>query len=129
MTDSETRRLKVALALVWAGDDIYHATVSVTVTDSGYALGNLYVGIPVGKVGLAEAEYLAFDFTHKEGVSGDLVKTIEKTIDLKFSPARPNVTAFAVVNGSVSDRIRSRFRRDNSCSRRFPIVPKSSVTS
>lgn len=101
MTDSETRRLKVALALVWAGDDIYHATVSVTVTDSGYALGNLYVGIPVGKVGLAETEYLAFDFTHKEGVSGDLVKTIEKTIDLKFSPARPNVTAFAVVNGSV----------------------------
>lgn len=101
MSDSVTRRLKVALTLVWADDDIYHATVSVTVSDSGYLPGNLYVGLPVGKVGLSEIEYLTFDFTHKDSACGDLVKTIEKTIDLKFSSARPTVTAFAVVDGGV----------------------------
>jgi hypothetical protein len=64
--------------------------------------GKLHEGLPQGKVGIPEIEYLTFDFTHKEGVAcSDLVKPIEETIQIKFSPAKPKATAFAVVNGEV----------------------------
>ncbi|MFZ0480868.1 MAG: hypothetical protein WAL71_17135 [Terriglobales bacterium] len=101
MTDAAERSLKVVLTLAWAHDDVYHAKVSVTVIDSCYVPGNLHVGLPAGKAGIPEMEYLSFDFTHKGGICSDIVKTIDKTIDVRFSSAKPKVTAFAIVNGTV----------------------------
>ena len=102
MTDAAAKRpLKVVLDLKWNHKDIYDAKVSVTVIDSCYVPGNLHEGLPQGKVGIPEMEYLTFDFNHKGGICSDLVKTVDKTIQIKFSSAKPNATAFAVVNGEV----------------------------
>lgn len=102
MPDAAKRPLKVALDLKWKQKDTYDATVSVTVIDSCYEPGTLHEGLPKGKVGIPEMEYLTFDFTHESGKAcSDLVKTVAKTIQVKFSPAKPNATAFAVVNGEV----------------------------
>ena len=94
--------LKVVLGLIWDHKDIYDATVSVTITDSCYVPGDLKVGLPPGMVGVPEVEYLTFYFTHKGGICSDIVKTVNKTIQIPFSPAKPTATAFAVVNGKVA---------------------------
>lgn len=100
--NAASRPLKVVLALKWKHNDIYEATVSVTVIDSCYEPGQLREGLPKGKVGIPEMEYLTFEFTHKSGKGcSDLVKTVSKTIEIKFSPAKSRATAFAVVNGDV----------------------------
>jgi hypothetical protein len=58
--------------------------------------------LPNGKAGIPEMEYLTFDFTHKGGTCSDLVKTVDQTIQIKFSSVKPNATVFAVVNGEVA---------------------------
>jgi hypothetical protein len=102
MTDAAKRPLKVVLALKWNHKDIYDAKVSVTVIDSCYVPGKLHEGLPNGKAGIPEMEYLTFDFTHKGGTCSDLVKTVDQTIQIKFSSVKPNATVFAVVNGEVA---------------------------
>jgi hypothetical protein len=99
--DTAKRPLKVVLDLGWAHNDIYHAKVSVTVLDSCYAAGDLHLGLPSGEVGIPEMEYLTLELSHKGEICGQIVRTIDKTIDIKFSSAKPKVTAFAVVNGEV----------------------------
>jgi hypothetical protein len=102
MTDAAKRPLKVALDLKWNHKDIYDAKVTVTVIDSCYVPEKLHEGLPQGKVGIPELEYLTFDFTHKTGTTcSDLVKPVSDTVQVRFSPAKPNATAFAVVNGEV----------------------------
>jgi len=98
----DVQKLKVQLALKWAHGNIYDATVSVTVTDSCYVAGDLRVGLPPGTLGVPEIEYLTFNFTLKSGPCSEIVKTEEKTIQISFSPAKPTVTAFAVVDGKVA---------------------------
>ena len=81
MTDVAKRPLKVALVLKWKHDDIYDATVSVTILDSWFKSGELHEGLPKGQVGIPEMEYLTFDFSHTSGKAcSDLVKPISKTI-------------------------------------------------
>jgi hypothetical protein len=102
MPEPAVRPLTVVLALSWKHNDIYDAKVSVTVLDSCYEPGKLHEGLPKGKVGIPEMEYLTFPFTHVSGrACSDIVKTIDQTIQIKFSPAKPNATAYAVVNGEV----------------------------
>ena len=102
MADDAKHTLKVTLALKRVHDNVYDAKVSVTVTDSCYVAGNLKVGLPLGMVGIPEIEYLTFSFTHKGGICSDIVKTVDKTIQIPFSSVKPTVTAFAVVNGKVA---------------------------
>jgi hypothetical protein len=102
MADVVDHKLKVSLALKWLHGDIYEAKVSVTVTDTCYVEGDLKVGLPTGTVGIPEIEYLTFSFTHKGGACGQTVRTVEKAIQIPFSTGKPNVTAFAVVNGKVA---------------------------
>jgi len=102
MADDVKHALKVSLGLVWLHGNVYGAKVSVTITDSCYVAGDLKVGLPPGMVGIPEVEYLTFSFTHKGGICGDIVVTVDKTIEVPFSSGKPTVTAFAVVNGKVA---------------------------
>jgi hypothetical protein len=111
MTDAGEHKLKVSLALKWNHGNIYDATVSVTVTDSCYVPGDLKVGLPPGMAGIPEIEYLTFSFTHKGGICSDITKTVEKTIQIPFSAAKPNATAYAVVNGKVAGQDTKPFPR------------------
>lgn len=103
MSDAAKQSLKVALKLEWNHDDIFDATVSVTILDSCYKPGGLHEGLPKGRLGIPEMEYLTFDFTHTSDGKGctEPVKPIVKTIQVRSSSAKPNCTAFAVVNGEV----------------------------
>jgi len=101
MASAAERPLKVVLELKWDHKDIYDAKVSVTVIDSCYVPGKLHEGLPPGEVGIPEMEYLTFPFTHKEGICSDIVRTIDQTIKIRFSAAKPKATAFATVNGKV----------------------------
>jgi hypothetical protein len=101
--DTKTHNLQVALALKWNHGNIYDAKVSVTITDTCYHEGKLRLGLPHGKVGLPEVQYLTFPFTRDEGhVCGDVTRTVDQTIPVPFSPAKPKATAYAVVNGKVA---------------------------
>ncbi len=102
MADNADYKLKVGLGLIWLRKDIYGAKVSVTILDTCYVAGDLKIGLPPGTVGVPEVEYLTFSFTHKDGPCGHIVQTVDKTIEIPFSTAKPNVTAFAVVNGKVA---------------------------
>jgi hypothetical protein len=101
--DIKTHNLKVSLALKWVKGNDYEAKVSVTITDSCYHEGDLKIGLPPGTVGIPEVEYLTFNFSHDEGrACSDIVRTVEKTIQVLFSSAKPRATAYAVVNDKVA---------------------------
>jgi len=102
MADAADHKLKVVLALKWVRGNAYEAKVSVTVPDSCYIAGDLKVGLPPGMVGIPEIEYLTFDITHKSGPCSDVVRTLEKSIEITVSTAKRSVTAFAVVGGKVA---------------------------
>lgn len=102
MASNVEHKLKVSLALKWVRGNLYDAKVSVTVTDSCYVPGDLKVGLPPGRVGIPEFVYLTFSFTHKGGICSDIVKTVEKSIEIPISADKTHVTAFAVVNGEVA---------------------------
>jgi len=101
--DAKVHNLKVALELKWAQGNDYDAKVFVTTTDSCYHPGDIKIGLPPGEVGIPEVEYVTFSFTHDEGkVCGDVTKTVDKTISVPFSAAKPKLTAFAAVNGKAA---------------------------
>ena len=102
MAEAVDHKLKVVLALKWNHGNIYDATVTVTVTDSCYVPADLKIGLPPGMAGIPEIEYLTFSFTHKGGICSDITKPVTKTIQIPFSDAKPNATAYAVVNGKVA---------------------------
>jgi|CZKK01.1.fsa_nt_gi hypothetical protein len=102
MPENAEYKLKVSLGLVWLRNNIYGAKVSVTILDTCYVAGDLKIGLPPGTVGVPEVEYLTFSFTHKDGPCGQIVQTVDKSIEVPFSTAKPKVTAFAVVNGKVA---------------------------
>lgn len=102
MADNVEHKLKVSLTLKWVQGNLYDAKVSVTVTDSCYVEQDLKKGLPPGTVGVPEIEYLTFSFTHKGGICSDIVKTVDRTIQIPFSEGKPSVTAFATVNGKVA---------------------------
>ena len=104
-------QLKVVLALKWIRQNEYEATVSVTTTDSCFVEGDLKVGLPLNTVGLPELEYLTFSFSHTGKECGQIVRTVSKTIPIQFSPAKPTVTAYAVVNGVVAGHDTKSFPR------------------
>jgi len=101
MADNVEAKLHVSLALNWDHGNVYDAKVSVTILDTNYVQGDLNEGLPLGVVGVPETEYLTFNLTHKGGICGHIVQTVSKTTQIPFSAAKPNVTAFAVVNGEV----------------------------
>jgi hypothetical protein len=101
MADDVEPKLHVSLALNWDHGNFYDAKVSVTILDTNYVQVDLKVGLPPGMVGVPEIEYLTFSLTHKGGICGHIVQTVNKTIQIPFSADKPNVTAFAVVNGEV----------------------------
>jgi hypothetical protein len=46
---------------------------------------------------------VTFSFTHDEGkVCGDVTKTVDQTISVPFSAAKPKLTAFAAANGEAA---------------------------
>jgi hypothetical protein len=102
MADAVNHQLKVSLTLKWDHGNIYDAKVAVTITDSCYIEGDLKLGLPPGTAGIPEIEYLTFSFTHKGGICSDITRTVEKTIQIPFSAAKPKATAYAVVNGKVA---------------------------
>jgi hypothetical protein len=102
MTVDTNHALDVGLELKWVHGNSYDAEVSVVTPDSGYVAGELKVGLPPAMAATPEVEYLTFAFTHRSGPSSDLVKTNRRTIRITFSPAKPKVSAFAVVNGKVA---------------------------
>lgn len=111
MADAKEQKLNVSLDLKWAHGNIYDAKVSVTITDSCYVPGDLKIGLPPGTVGIPEIEYLTFYFTYKPDGCLDVVKTVDKSIQLTFSPVKPKATAFAVVNGTVAGEDTKEFPR------------------
>jgi hypothetical protein len=102
MSNEAAHSLRVSLVLKWKHDNIYDAKVSVTLTDTCYMPGDLRIGLPPGTLGIPEIEYLTFSFTHKGGMCGQVVKTVDQSMEIPFSDGKPNVTAFAVVNGEVA---------------------------
>jgi len=103
VAEKESYHLKVVLQLKWKQGNEYEAKVSVTTTDTCYHAGQLKIGLPPGTAGVPEIEYLTFDFTHDKGKAcGEIVQTVEKTIVVLHSSAKPKVTAFAVVNDLVA---------------------------
>jgi hypothetical protein len=102
MAGTPDHQLKVVLALKWVRDSVYDAKVSVTVPDSCYVADDLKIGLPPGMVGIPEIEYLTFNITHKSGPCSDVVRTLEKSIEITLSAAKRSVTAFAVVAGKVA---------------------------
>jgi hypothetical protein len=102
MAADKTHNLTVKLGLNWLQGNEYEATVAVTLTDSCYHEGDLTIGLPPGRTGIPEVEYLAFNFTHVGQICSDIVRTVEKSIQIPFSNAKPTATAFAVVNGKVA---------------------------
>lgn len=101
--EAKAHNLKVVLEIKWVQGNDYDAKVSVTITDSCYHPGNITIGLPPGEVGIPEVEYVTFNFTHDEGkVCSDVAKTVDKTIRVTFSSAKPKLTAFAAVNGKAA---------------------------
>jgi hypothetical protein len=101
--DLKAHNLKVVLTLKWLQGNNHEANVAVTITDTCYHDGALRMGLPPGTVGLPEIEYITFFFTHDDGKAcGDIVRTVEKTIKIPFSNAKPKVTAFAAVNDKAA---------------------------
>ncbi len=101
MADDVEPKLHVSLALNWDHGNVYDAKVSVTILDTNYVQGDLNEGLPPEMAGLPEMEYLTFNFTHKGGICGHIVQIVSKTMQIPFTAAKPNVTAFVVVNGKV----------------------------
>lgn len=114
MTANTAYKLKTQLGLKWLHGNTYEATVSVTTTDTCFHEGELTRGAPSGVPILTDTEYLTFSFTHTGEICGEIVRTVQKTIEVTSSVKKIRVTAFSTVNGSVSGEDTKDFPREGS---------------
>ena len=76
--------------------------MTVTTTDTCYRAGELKVGLPPHKEGTGLTEYLSFYFTHEGDRCARIVREVSKSIMVKIPSVKPEVTAYAVVNGHIA---------------------------
>jgi hypothetical protein len=102
---TQSHNLTPGLSLKWIHGSVYEATVTATILDTCYRIGELKIGLPHGVEGAPDIEYLTLNMTHEGKVCGDIAREVTRSIDIPSLAGKREVTAYTVLNGKVSGHL------------------------